>query len=284
MRKSMALAMALCFAGGCAYPGPIRIIGSGEEVKRILGKPVSIAAPLAEIPIGETLEYQVYFFGTPVATATMTTSRPSDPKYAGLVELKFESHAHWFLRALYPVQTILVSWVDPRTVISRRSESYIRKRWRLYQDIITFDQERGLALHKISNQKSITVPIHPNVHDSLGMVYYARTLPIVPGQSFPIQVTSDGKVWQLTAQALQACIVEVERAVYRPAVEVEMELAYPVPFFDGANAQIWFSADSERIPLIVKLKSRMGPVNAVLMKRTLRPPAAAALAPEPSAS
>lgn len=269
MKKAVISIAALALIGGCAYPVDFKPGSFRDDLKHISEKPVTLAAPLTEIPIGETLDYQIYYFGTPIASATLTTSPPSDLKYKGLVELKFESRAHWYLRTIYPVRTILVSWVDPKTVVPRRAEAYIKRQWRLYQDEITFDQERGLALHKISGKKSITVPIHPNVHDSLSLIYYARTIPLKPGEDFPIQVTADGKVWQLTAQTKQAGIIRVGRAGYFPAIETEMELAYPIPFFNGANAEIWFSADRDHIPLVIKLKSRFGPISAVLAKRTV---------------
>ncbi len=269
MKKTVIWIAALGLAGGCVSPAQFHPRGTAGGTKQVSGPPIVIAAPLAEILAGETLDYQIYYFGTPVATATLTTSPPSDLKYKGLVELKFESRAHWYLRTIYPVRTILVSWVDPKTVVPRRAEVYIKRQWRLYQDQITFDHERGLALHKISGKKSITVPIPSNVHDSLSLIYYARTLHLKPGENFPVQVTADGKVWQLTAQAKQAGIIRVGRAGYFPAIETEMELAYPIPFFNGANAQIWFSADGNHIPLVIKLKSRFGPVSAVLAKRTV---------------
>ncbi len=269
MKKAAIWIAALGLAGGCAYPVDLKPDISRNDPKQIYGKPITIASPLAEIPTGETLDYQIYYFGAPIATAALTTSTPSDLKYKGLVELKFESRSHWYLRTIYPVRTTLVSWVNPETVVPRRAEVYIKRQWRLYQDQITFDQEHGLALHKISGKKSITIPIHSNVHDSLSLIYYARTVPLKPGEDFPIQVTSDGKVWQLTAQTKEAGVIRVGRAGYFPAVETEMELAYPIPFFYGANAQIWFSADSDHIPLVIKLKSRFGPVSAVLAKRTV---------------
>jgi len=87
------------------------------------------------------------------------------------------------------------------------------------------------------------------------------------GETLPFQITAAGKNWDITAKVIQAQILRIGDLGKWAAIEGEAELAYPVPFFHGARANVWFSADEDRIPLLARIKSRIGPVTAVLTER-----------------
>lgn len=254
-RTSLLGLLALALLAGCARP---QIARSHPAV--------SIAPPLATVPVGEELEYSISWWGIPVGTALLTTSAPDKN---GWVKLSFRADSNWYLATLYPVHVRLTSWIDPKSVSPRRFESYLKRQWRVHQSVILFDPEKGTSLHELSEQKEVAVPITPATQDGLSMIYYARTIPLQLGKTVPLEISADGKNWALNGTVLQAGIVKIGDAGYWPALEGQVELAYPVPFFHGANAHVWFSADEERIPLLAKIWSRIGPVSVVLVRRAL---------------
>ncbi len=255
--------MALLLLAGCARARVVRA-REGETPRGAAG-PVSIAPPLATIPVGERLDYDVLWWGVLVGRARLETNLTPDGKR---VELNFLADSNWYLRALYPVHVHLNSMVDPQTVSPRRFDSYLKRQWRVHESVISFEPTQGVSVHHLPGDRVITVPVGPTTQDGLSMLYYARTMPLALGKTVPLEITADGKNWPLNATVTQAGIIHIGSAGYWPAVEGEVELAYPVPFFHGAKARVWFSADQDRIPLLAKIRSRIGPVTVVLSRRS----------------
>ena len=256
--------LVLLALAGCAQASVVRSIPA--EIKAGRAVPVSIAPPLSSVPVGERLEYSISWWGVPVGTAVLTTSQ--SPK-SHLIHLSFKADSNWYLATFYPVHVQLNSWVDPKTVSPSRFESYLKRQWRVHESVIVFDPEKGTAVHELPENKKVTVSVGPSTQDGLSMIYYARTIPLQLGKTVPLSISADGKNWDLNGTVLQAGIVRIGSAGYWPAIEGQVELAYPVPFFHGAQAHIWFSADTDRIPLLAKINSRIGPVTVVLTRRSL---------------
>lgn len=249
---------------GCTQAGVIP--SHSREISAGRARQVSIAPPLATVPVGEKLEYDLLWWGVPVGTAVLTTSASDKNNW---VKLSFRADSNWYLATFYPVHVRLTSWIDPKNISPRRFESYLKRLWRLHQSVITFDPETQTALHELSEGRKVSVPLGVATQDGLSMLYYARTLPVQLGKTVPLEISADGKNWALNGTVVQAGIVKIGSAGYWPALEGQVALAYPVPFFHGANARVWFSADSDRIPLLAKISSRIGPVTVVLTRRSI---------------
>ena len=246
---------------GCGRAGISRM--QLDQVEEGTATPVFISSPLQTVPVGEVLEYDIFWLGALVGTAKMTTALTGEK----LVHLSFEAQSNWYLKPFYPIRVRLNSLVDPETVSPRRFDSYLKRQWRVHASIITFDLKNGTSLHELLGDKKVTVPVTPKTQDGLSMIYYARTMPLELGKTVPLEVTADGKNWPLNGTVMQAGIIRIGNSGYWPAVEGQVELAYPVPFFHGATARVWFSADQDRIPLLAKISSRIGPVAVVLARR-----------------
>lgn len=257
---------------GCAH-GPV-----GPAYPRSRALPVEMRRPAAPVSvepaqetvlIGERLEYSIQWWGIPVGSAVLTTSLAEEKEYSGLIRLDFQARSNWYLRAFYPVRAVLISHVDPKARSPRRFQSYLKRQWRLHESRLTFDPSTGICVHELSEGRRVEVRVEPSTQDGLSLLYYARTIPLELGKTVPLTITADGKNWDLRALVARAGMVRLRRMGSRPAVEGRVELAYPVPFFHGAKARIWFSADRERVPLMAKIRSRIGPVTVVLTRRTL---------------
>ena len=261
--KFISLIAAVSLLAGCSRAGIARM--RNVQVEQGTATPVSIASPLQTVPVGEVLEYAIFWWGVLVGNATMTTALSEDKRS---VELHFKADSNWYLLPLYPVHVRLSSWVDPQTLSPRRFESYLKRQWRVHESVIAFDFKNNTSQHELSGDRKVTVPLTSKMQDGLSMLYYARTMPFELGKTVPLEVSADGKNWLLNGTVMQAGIIRIGNSGYWPAVEGEVELAYPVPFFHGATARVWFSADQDRIPLLAKIWSRIGPVTVVLARRS----------------
>lgn len=256
------LVAALGAAAGCARASIMPAPPWGAKA------PLSITPPLTSLPVGEELHYEVFWWGVPVGTAALRASNSSEKDQQDLLQLDFQARSNWYLQAFYPVRVRLTSLVDPRTGAPHRFESYVKRHWRVHESVITFDRSTATALHELPEDRRVNVGIQPSTQDGLSMLYYVRTIPLELGKTVPLEISADGKNWALKAQVVRAHMVRVGRLGERPAVEGRVELAYPVPFFHGARARVWLSADEDRIPLLAKIRSRIGPVTVVLVRRS----------------
>jgi hypothetical protein len=164
---------------------------------------------------------------------------------------------------------MLESQVDPQTRSPRRFQADVKRRWRHHNSWVTFDPTKGTAFHQLPKGKNATVGVAPTTQDGLSILYYARTIPLKVGQTVPLEVTADGKNWPISVRILRLGRVELRDLGTWPAVEGKVQLTFPVPFFHGARAHVWLSADRQRIPLLARIRSRVGPVTVVLTKRAL---------------
>lgn len=275
MKRSLSLLLlAASLLAGCtrARVIPVHAPPQQGEAGVPAPAPVSVAPALQTVPVGERLEYSILWWGIPVGTAVLATSLAQEKRYSGLVRLDFQARSNWYLRALYPVHAALISHVDPATSSPRRFQSYLKRQWRLHESILTFDPSTGICVHELSEGRRVEVQVTPTTQDGLSMLYYIRTIPLELGKTIPLSITADGKNWDLKAQVVRASVVRIGHLGNWPAVEGRVELAYPVPFFHGAKARVWLSVDDQRIPLMAKIRSRIGPVTVVLIRRNIQSP------------
>lgn len=225
--------------------------------------PGAIASPSKSLPVGEKLEYQLFWWGVPVGTVTLSIQ----PEGKKLAKVHLEGRSNKYLQAFYPARVEMDSFLDAETLAPVRFHAYVKRRWRIHESTVTFDPVKKTAFHQLPKKRTATVPIRPDTQDGLSMLYYARTLDFEVGKEIPLEISADGKNWHLVGRIVRTGWMELKRIGAWPTVEGSVELAYPVPFFQGAKARVWFSADQERIPLLAKIRSRIGPVTVVLLRR-----------------
>lgn len=226
---------------------------------------------LQKFPLGETFEYQISWWGVPVGLVTMQTAPAleKDPTtHTSVMKITIEGRSNAYLEKFYPVLVSLTSWVDPERRTPIKTHTFVRRRFRHHESTVTFDWVKKEALHRLPKNRTATVAISPTTQDGLALLYYVRTLEFHVGQTILLEITADGKNWHLTAKILRKSTVHLKELGSWQAVEGQAELTYPIPFFHGARARVWFSADEKRIPLLARIRSRIGPVSVTLTKLT----------------
>ncbi len=252
---------------GCAR---VQIVPTPVQKVPGLSGPVALEPPLRSLPAGETLTYRVSWWGIPVGSVILSLTAPEkkDKGVQGLLKMSAQGRSNRYLDAFYPVRVTLTSFIDPNSRSPRRFQASVKRRWRIHESVITFDPEKGVAFHQLPKGRTVPVPVSLTTQDGLSALYYVRTLEIQVDQKVPLEISADGKNWPLAGRILNTSTVRLKTLGSWPAVEGDVKLAYPVPFFQGAKARIWFSADRKRIPLLAKIQSRIGPVSVVLTERS----------------
>lgn len=112
----------------------------------------------------------------------------------------------------------------------------------------------------------ITAALSGPTQDIVSAIYFLRTQPLTPGQTFNIAVSDSGRVFQVPARVFAEAkpIKSVLGKV--PVVRVEAELFGPGrPIQDGkGKLSIWVTSDERHIPVKARLSHDIGQLDITL--------------------
>jgi hypothetical protein len=160
-------------------------------------------------------------------------------------------HAVMTLRggnALVRVNDRYESWIDTDGLFSRRFHQNLHearfRRNRTYEfnpEARTFRRENG---------QTGTLPTNQPL-DDLSFLYFARTLPLDPGATYtlPRYFKADGN--PVVLQVLRRETIEVPAGRFRTIV-VRPVIRTDGMFGEGGRAEVYFSDDAHRIPVLIR--------------------------------
>jgi hypothetical protein len=188
-----------------------------------------------------------------------------------------EAHSTGLVNSFYHVNDRNETWLDtqPRSTFryARKIEegSYrVDEQVELNQDEHRFHQYSYRRDKKTHEQKEGDIPA--NVLDVLGSLYYVRTLPLVVGHSYTLDVHSGDKVYPLVVSVKKREKIRV-RAGKFDCFLVEPQLRQPGIFISkGKKLQVWLTADERRMPVLMRSEIFIGHVSAELVKHKVMPP------------
>lgn len=112
----------------------------------------------------------------------------------------------------------------------------------------------------------ITAVLDGPTQDIVSAIYFLRTQPLIPGQTFNIAISDSGRVFQVPAtvvaekKKMKSVIGKVE------VVRVDVELFGPGrPMEDGkGKMSIWVTSDERHVPIKARLSHDMGQLDITL--------------------
>lgn len=228
----------------------------------------SAAVPFAG---GERLTYAISLFSIPAGTAVMEVGGESSDDGNHTYKLAAVAKSNDFVSAFYPVANQVESWFDGMQLVPRRMIFHRREGRKKNDYDVTFFHQQG-TVTSIKDGMVKTVHIPPDTQDALSCLYYLRSVPdLEPGASRWIHVHHNQKNYRVGIQ------VERVETVAGPWGEVEALRVLAVMPFKGiflneGNIRVWFTHDARRIPLMMKAKIIIGPVEARLIDGFSAPP------------
>ncbi len=138
-----------------------------------------------------------------------------------------------------------------------------------------FDQQRLKVESKDLLGKTQRVDdISAVTYDPLSIVYYVRTLELVPGHSLFVDIYDCNKLWNTEVKVLRR--EEIETPVGRFKTIVVQPLMKADGFFARTGeVKVWLTDDALKIPVMVSTKVKIGKIKAVLSGGSYWPQAAA---------
>lgn len=276
---------------------PAQRVNAGAAAGLEEGKAPTAVRPLPFAP-GEQLVYEGEFSklllrGIEIAEFRFTTERaqPSAAPAAGgdaangtpAPNLVFKSEATakgWF-RKLFGIdfRFQMESQVDSRDLAILRTSKVDEQGKRVRTSEALFDRERNLISWTERNPKDpqgqphvVSAPLAGAMHDFISAVYYLRTQPLAPGQSYELTVSDSGETYHIPVRVAERKRMKtVLGRVQTVRVDVEVFGAGRLIADRKGRMSLWVTDDARRLPVRARLDADLGEINITLKKIVAAP-------------
>jgi hypothetical protein len=243
-RISVQRAVALAFAAAAAF-APARV--SAQAPKLSASTPIAPVSGRAAVPygVGEELTYRATFGGIPAGTARM--------RVEGVETIRGRPAYHVVFTIdggvpFFRVHDRYDSWIDVQSLASLRHRQQISEG--RYKRTTTYEiyPERGTYEEGDSVYASVAHPL-----DDGSFIYAVRSAGIRVGET-----RSDDRYFRpdrnpVVLTGLRREAVRVDAGVF-PATVVRPSIKANGIFSERGEAQVWFSDDARRYPVLLKSK------------------------------
>ena len=243
------LALSLLLAAAWPGGGALAQNGVSAKPKLLLDSLATPVHSVSAVPfeLGEDLRYKVKVMVFTAGEGRMTVARidtvRNAPAYA----------AEWHIQGGflgYRIDSKFYSWMDTETLVSRRfmkdQHEGGRKRYREYD---FFPEER--RWHRIDYDTTATLPTSLPL-DDVSFVYYARTLPLVVGETYTLNRYFKEEGNPVVIKVLRKDRREVGAGEFNTIV-VQPSIRTRGLFSEGGHAEIHFSDDERRLIVYMKV-------------------------------
>jgi len=252
------------FISGCGITSSykIREVEKPEEIK--------IEAPKSQLRIGEKLTYKAEWMGMDVGFATLLVKEITELNGHEAYCIVAKAETTSFVAKLFKVEDEIAAYIDTKELYPVRFDKKQKEGKKYRDEYVDFDQENGKAVcvSRITGEKKeFNVP--KGVQDPVSCIYYFRLSSISPGEALFANVHLDDKNWFLETKVTGRGIVKIKGLGNWQAF-----MAQPMSWFQGelnknAKVSIWFSADQQRVPLLIVVQSSIpfvGTITITLQK------------------
>jgi hypothetical protein len=219
-------------------------------------EPVTSAQPVAPcvaeqtypFALGEKAEYQVKLGALSVGSGSMQLVAAEQISGHRTLRARLKiSGGIPFAR----VDDTLESWIDPCGLFSRRFHQDTKevnyKRNRTYD----FDPERR-TFRRLDNGETGTIPTDKPL-DDVSFLYFARTLPLKVGETYELNRYFQESGNPVVLKVLRKETVKVPAGTFNTIV-VRPIIQTKGLFAQGGEAEVYFSDDARRIPVMLRSK------------------------------
>lgn len=203
--------------------------------------------------------YNLYWSHLKVGIAELRFIPEEDTGHP-LLKIEFKVQTTGFADTLYPVRTVVESWLDPETrePVRFRKKQHEGKRKR--DDELVFDRSENTVTYTRSGDTHPPAPIPPHTLDPLSLLLGVAQNPLAVGNKFKTpatdgRATADVKTQVVAQEIIEVCAGNFDS--YKLDVSTE-HLRGVFAKSPDALIEIWFSADAYRIPLKMRSEVRVG--------------------------
>ena len=208
--------------------------------------PANIDIPF---PVGEQLEYKIYWGILYVARST-ATSRWIRQDDRTLLSIVFRTRSKSVLDALYPVNDRIEAIIDPATLLPVSFSKILNEGRYHTQEFTTFDHAAGKAKWKRIKKGEIRekeYEIKPTTRDLITFMYMMRAKEFEENTTTRFEVMADEKLYDLEVESKRK-----EKVVLSSFGKVESMHFIPKAKFQGlfirkGSMEVWVSTDERQV-------------------------------------
>ncbi|MBM4143322.1 MAG: DUF3108 domain-containing protein [Lentisphaerae bacterium] len=228
------------------------------------GAPSGASAGETGFPVGETLRYRLRWGLIPVGEGTLST-RWIERDGRRLVAIRATARTTAVVAAIYPVNDMIESIVDPETMLPLSCAQDLDQGWEREKDVVVFDHAAGKARWRcLLSGETMELDIAPDTRDALSLMYEMRRRGMAPGESASFRVLVDNKLYDLHVTAYDLEQVALPGYGTRPCLRVEPLAKFGQIFIRKGRMHFWFSSDRRRVCARIEGHIPLVSVNAVL--------------------
>ena len=211
-------------------------------------------------PMGETLDYQIYWGVIPVGSSHVTTEWTREDGRT-LIAIRFRTKSNSVLSKMYPVDDFLEALIDPNTFLPVRFTKRLSEGRYRANEITTFDHKNLKAMwtstlsRKVAEQK-----INPDTRDVITFMYYLRRKQFEPNTVTKYRVMADDKVYDLIVKTQDVEPVSLDNYGKVPCLRFEPEAKFGGLFVRKGRMWMWVSQDPRRIATKISAKVSVGSI------------------------
>ncbi|MCX5687881.1 MAG: DUF3108 domain-containing protein [Candidatus Omnitrophica bacterium] len=254
----------IIFISGCGITSSYKI----KEARK--PEEIKIEVPKPQLRVGEKLTYKAEWMGMDVGFATLLVKEITELNGHEVYCIVAKAETTSFVAKLFKIEDEIATYVDIKELYPIRFDKKQKEGKKYRDEYVDFDQEKGKAIcvSRITNEKKeFNVP--KGVQDPVSCIYYFRLSSINPGEVLFANVHLDDKNWFLETKVTGRGIVNIKGLGNWQAF-----MAQPMSWFQGelnknAKVSIWFSADQQRVPLLIVVQSNIpfvGTITITLQK------------------
>src|SRR5262245_22342835 len=208
---------------------------------------------------GERLSYAVSFGKVHVGAASMQLAAGDTIRGRPTWRGTFVVSGGWWK---FSVHDSTVSWFDPGTFTSYRFAQEVRDPGYRASRLFDIDPEREVFHRRGDVEK----PSVANPMDDVSFVYFARSLPLEPGQCYELRRYFRPESNPVVIRVVKRDTVTVPAGRF-PALLLQPEITTSAMFSKDGRAELWLSDDSARVVLQLKTQlQHFGSINLYLDK------------------
>jgi len=208
---------------------------------------------LTALPISERLVYSAKYGILPAGEIQMEINKGLDGHY----HIKVTQETKGLFSHIFKIQDTYLSCIDTMSLSSIKFEKHIREGHYKHDQVVLFDQEKGIAIYDDGD----TVDIVPGAKDIISIIYYIRTLPLESRDKIYLNVHADKHNYTIPVDIDKVRLDGEECFRVRPYLE-NIKV-----FGRKGGLLLYYTDDLHRTPILLKIKMFWGYIRATLRAR-----------------
>jgi len=212
----------------------------------------------------EKLKFSVNWKFINVGSAKMEVRGVDEVEGRKAYHIYTEANTAPFFDTFFKVRDTNESWIDIQSLCTLKFASHISEGNYKKNETIIYDQPNKKFSCIEEPNKAGDIPLW--VQDVLSALYYLRTKELEVGKSYSIDAHTGNSAWPLTVEVVKKEKVKVtagefECFVVIPAVREDAGI-----FQAKGKLWVWLTADTRKIPVLLRSKIAIGSIDAILEK------------------